>query len=152
MKKILLTTIFALTASLSYAGSCCEAGGAKDKSKDAGKSGVVENMTIVAGSGCGGGSCGDKDSKTKLNTTDSSVAKSGCGGGSCGDKGSKAELNATDSLIAGNCGGGSCGDKDSKSKLNADASQFAGSGCGGGSCGDKSKGKSSNAAGSMLVA
>lgn len=92
MKKLLLTTLLAFSATLAYAGSgCCAAGGEKDKtkdaSKDAGKSGFTEASTVVAGNSCGGGSCGDKETKSKLDTTDSLLAGSGCGGGSCGDKG-----------------------------------------------------------------
>ena len=74
MKKLLLTSILAFTATLAYAGSgCCSAGGDKDKSKDAGKSGFSEASIVVAGSGCGGGSCGDKDKSSKSGLTEAST-------------------------------------------------------------------------------
>lgn len=154
MKKLLLTTILAFSATLAYAGSgCCPASGDKDKTKDAGKSGLTEASTVVAGSGCSGGSCGDKDKSSKSGNHEASVQVAGsscCPAGGDKDKSKDAGKSgltdeATDeaTVVAGSsCGGGSCGDKETKSKLDTTDSLFAGSGCGGGSCGDKSKEKS----------
>ena len=82
MKKLLLTSLLTLCASLAYAGSGCGGGGCESDKKD-GKADFSQNKTIVASS-CGG--CSDK--KDKAPKADFSVNKTflagGCGG--CGDK------------------------------------------------------------------
>ena len=85
MKKLLLTSLLMLCASLTYAGSGCGGGGCDSDKKD-GKADYSQSKIILAG-GCGG--CGDhKDKKDKAPKADFSENKTvlagGCGG--CGDK------------------------------------------------------------------
>ena len=62
MKKLLLTSLLMLCASLAYAGSGCGGGGCDSDKKDgkAPKADFSVNNTFLAG-GCGG--CGDKKDK-----------------------------------------------------------------------------------------
>ena len=82
MKKLLLTSLLMLCASLAYAGSGCGGGGCDSDKKD-GKADFSQNKIVLAGG------CGDhKDKKDKAPKADFSenktiLAKS-CGG--CGDK------------------------------------------------------------------
>ena len=85
MKKLLLTSLIMLCASLAYAGSGCGGGGCDSDKKD-GKADSFQNKIVLAG-GCGG--CGDhKDKKDKAPKADFSqnktVLANSCGG--CGDK------------------------------------------------------------------
>ena len=60
MKKLLLTSLLMLCASLSYAGSGCGGGGCDTDKKDkAPKADFTKSSTILAGAGCGD-KCGDK--------------------------------------------------------------------------------------------
>ena len=84
MKKLLLTSLLMLCASLAYANSGC--GGCGDSDKKDGKADFSQNKIVLAG-GCGG--CGDhKDKKDKAPKADFSenktVLANSCGG--CGDK------------------------------------------------------------------
>ena len=75
MKKLLLTSLLTLCASLAYAGSGCGGGGCESDKKD-GKADFSENKTVLAG-GCGG--CGDKkdkkDKKDKNSDYDCTAAR-----------------------------------------------------------------------------
>ena len=91
MKKLLLTSLLMLCASLAYAGSGCGGGGC-DSNKKHGKTDFSQNKTILASS-CGScGGCGDKKDKK--------------------DKAPKADFSENKTILAGGCGG--CGDKKDK--------------------------------------
>ena len=62
MKKLLLTSLLMLSASLAYAGSGC-GGGSCDTDKKDGNADVSQNKIVLASS-CGScGGCGDKKDK-----------------------------------------------------------------------------------------
>ena len=88
MKKLLLTSLIMLCASLTYAGSGCGGGGCDSDKKD-GKADFSQDKIVLAG-GCGG--CGDKKDKK--------------------DKAPKADFSENKTVLAGGCGG--CGDKKDK--------------------------------------
>ena len=73
MKKLLLTSLLMLCASLSYAGAGCGGGGCDTDKKDkAPKADFTKSSTILAGAGCWD-KCGDKKDGKKDGKSDFTV-------------------------------------------------------------------------------
>jgi len=88
MKKLLLISFLAVSASLAYAGSGC--GGCDgDKKADKDKAAKPESTSVIVAGSCGGCS-GDKDKKDKSATEATYQFAGSCGGCSGGDKDKKA--------------------------------------------------------------
>jgi hypothetical protein len=77
MKKLLLTSLLMLCASLAYANSGC--GGCGDSDKKDGKADYSQNKIVLAGG------CGDKSEDKKDGKADSIQSNAVLAGG-CGDK------------------------------------------------------------------
>jgi hypothetical protein len=77
MKKLLLTSLLMLCASLAYANSGC--GGCGDSDKKDGKADYSQNKIVLAGG------CGDKSDDKKDGKADSIQSNAVLAGG-CGDK------------------------------------------------------------------
>ena len=72
MKKLLLTSLLMLCASLAYAGSGCGGGGCDSDKKD-GKADSTQSNAVLAGAGCGD-KCGDKkDGKSDFTVRQSAI-------------------------------------------------------------------------------
>jgi len=72
MKKLLFFSLFVLSSSLAFAGSCSDKECTKDKKE--GKTGAIVEISTFAGScgSCGGCSGDKKDEKEKKETTEES--------------------------------------------------------------------------------
>jgi hypothetical protein len=83
MKKLLLTSLLMLCASLAYANSGCGGGGCDSDKKD-GKADSTQSTAVLAGS-CGDKSDDKKDGKADSTQSNAVIAGAGCGD-KCGDK------------------------------------------------------------------
>jgi len=79
MKKLLLTSLLMLCASLAHAGPGCGGGGCDSDKKD-GKADYTQSNAVLAGD------CGDKSDDKKDCKTDNTLSNAVLAGG-CGDKG-----------------------------------------------------------------
>ena len=91
MKKLLLTSLLMLCASLAYANSGCGGGGCDSDKKD-GKADSTQSNAVLAGS------CGDKSDDKKDGKADSSQSDAILAGG-CGDKSDDKKDSKSDFIV-----------------------------------------------------
>jgi hypothetical protein len=96
MKKILLTSLLMLCASLAYANSGCGGGGCDSDKKD-GKADSTQSNAVLAG-GCGDKSDDKKDGKAD-STQSNAVLAGGCGDKSDDKKDGKSDFTVRQSAI-----------------------------------------------------